>query len=70
MTDVAGNHSEVGSWCIVPLKLIEYGVCGDLILIYPEPYSIYMYNVKMEAVEGYRGCMSRRNSTSATTRLS
>ena len=34
--------------------LIEYGVCGDLILIYPEPYSIYMYNVNMEAVEGYR----------------
>ena len=26
---------------IVPLKKIEYGVYGDLIIIYPKPYSIY-----------------------------
>ena len=25
---------------IVPLKLIEYGVYGDLIIIYPEPYEL------------------------------
>ena len=27
---------------IVPLGLIEYGVYGDLIIIYPKPYSIYL----------------------------
>ena len=27
---------------IVPLKQIEYGVFGDLIVIYPKPYSIYL----------------------------
>ena len=27
---------------IVPLKWIEYGVYGDLIIIYPKPYSIYL----------------------------
>ena len=27
---------------IVPLKWIEYGVYGDLIRIYPKPYSIYL----------------------------
>ena len=27
---------------IVPLKQIDYGVYGDLILIYPKPYSIYL----------------------------
>ena len=27
---------------IVPLKLIEYGVYGDLTTIYPKPYSIYL----------------------------
>ena len=26
---------------IVPLKQIDYGVYGDLITIYPKPYSIY-----------------------------
>ena len=25
---------------IVPLKQIEYGIHGDLIIIYPKPYSI------------------------------
>ena len=28
--------------CIVPLKYIEYGVYGDLIIIYPKPYSMYL----------------------------
>ena len=27
---------------IVPLKQIEYGVYGDLIVIYSKPYSIYL----------------------------
>ena len=27
---------------IVPLKLMEYGVYGDLIMIYTKPYSIYL----------------------------
>ena len=35
-----GSQSEGGS--IVPLKYIEYGVYGDLIIIYPKPYSIYL----------------------------
>ena len=26
---------------ILPLKYIEYEVYGDLILVYPKPYSIY-----------------------------
>ena len=30
------------SWVIIPLKSIEYGVYGDLIIIYPTPYSIYL----------------------------
>ena len=27
---------------IVPLEYVDYGVCGDLILVYPKPYSIYL----------------------------
>ena len=27
---------------IVPLKKIEYGVYGDLLVLYPKPYSIYL----------------------------
>ena len=27
---------------IVPLKYIEYGVYGDVIITYPKPYSIYL----------------------------
>ena len=27
---------------LVPLKEIEYGVYGDLTIIYPKPYSIYL----------------------------
>ena len=27
---------------MVPLKYIEYGVYGDLIIKYPKPYSIYL----------------------------
>ena len=27
---------------IVPLRYIEYGVYGDLIIRYPKPYSIYL----------------------------
>ena len=26
----------------IPLKYIEYGISGDLIIIYPKPYSIYL----------------------------
>ena len=28
--------------CIVPLKSIEYGLYGDLVIVYPESYSIYL----------------------------
>ena len=31
-----------GSGFIVPLKYIEYGVFGDLIIRYARPYSIYL----------------------------
>ena len=30
---------------IVPLKQVEYGVYGDLIIIRPKPYSIYLKGV-------------------------
>ena len=36
------ESSKVGPGPIVPLKQIEYGVYGDLIIIYPKPYSIYL----------------------------
>ena len=29
-------------WRIFSLKQIEYGVYGDLLIIYPKPYSIYL----------------------------
>ena len=29
-------------WDIVPLKWINYAVYGDLNIIYPKPYSIYL----------------------------
>ena len=31
-----------GLGTIFPLKWIEYGVDGDLITLYPKPYSIYL----------------------------
>ena len=31
----------LGWGLIVPLKKIEHGLYGDLIMIYPKPYSIY-----------------------------
>ena len=31
-----------GLGCVVLLKYIEYGVYGDLIILYPKPYSIYL----------------------------
>ena len=36
-------------WCIVALKYIEYGVYGDLMIIYPKPYSIYSRGTIEEA---------------------
>ena len=30
---------------IVPLKSIEYGVYGDLVIIYPKPYSVYLQGI-------------------------
>ena len=27
---------------VVPLKYIEYGVYGDLLIIYPKPYSVLL----------------------------
>ena len=38
---------------MVPLQQVEYGVHGDLILIYPEPYSI---NVR-GTIDVYKGYM-------------
>ena len=32
----------LGLGFIVPLKQIEHGVSGDLIVIYPKPYCIYL----------------------------
>ena len=32
----------ITSKLIVPIKQIEDGIYGDLIIIYPEPYSIYL----------------------------
>ena len=29
-------------WTFVPLKQIEFGVYGELIIRYPKPYSIYL----------------------------
>ena len=34
------SHATIASMSKVPLKQIEYGVYGDLINIYPKPYSI------------------------------
>ena len=41
---------------IVPLKLIEYGVYGDLLKMYPKPYSIYLRGTIASAghLEGVR----------------
>ena len=36
------NTSEFRTFFIFPLKKIEYGVYGELIIIYPKPYSIYL----------------------------
>ena len=33
---------KVGLGLIVPLKWIEHGAYGDLSIIYPKPYSIYL----------------------------
>ena len=30
---------------MVPVKEIEYGVDGDLFIIYPKPYSIYLRGI-------------------------
>ena len=38
---VMGGNSSV----IVPLKWIEHGVYGDLIIIYPRPYSMYFKGI-------------------------
>ena len=37
----ASWHWRLGSAFIIPLKQIEYGVYGDLVIMYPKPYSIY-----------------------------
>ena len=34
-------------WDIVPLKKIGYRVYGDLIIIYPKPYSIYLRGTRL-----------------------
>ena len=36
------NHGPKLRALIVPLKQIEYWVYGDLIIVYPKPYSIYL----------------------------
>ena len=63
---------------IVPLKKIKYGVYGDLIIIYPFPYSIYLRGAISEWLLVCRGLLhdstSRagshfRNQGKAHTRL-
>ena len=36
------ENANWGLGFIVPVKQIEYGVYGDLIILYPKPYSIYL----------------------------
>ena len=38
--------------CIVPLKQIEYGLYGDLIMIYPKPYSNQMDKIVKHEING------------------
>ena len=44
MLSLLALRVEWGEWAmdIVPLKLIEYGIYGDLSRTYPKPYSIYL----------------------------
>ena len=37
-----GMRSLAWALPIIPLKYIEYGVYGDLVILYPQPYSIYL----------------------------
>ena len=37
---------------IVPLKYIELGVYGDLIITYPKPYSIYLRGIILIGITG------------------
>ena len=39
-----------------PLKWVEYGVCGDLILLYPKLYSIYFRGTMLGVGLGVLGC--------------
>ena len=47
-----GSPIYAGFRVIVPLKQIEYGVCGDLLIICPKPYSIYLRGI---IYKGYTG---------------
>ena len=38
---------------IVPLKYIEYGLYGDLIIVYPKPYSIYLSGTKNKSSSSF-----------------
>ena len=54
-----------GAKGIVPLKYVEYGVDGDLVIIYPEPYFIYLrgtvYGVEGGEVQfGRRGLCKKK----------
>ena len=42
MVSNLGVYGIEGLGSIAPLKYIEYGVYGDLIIIYPKPFSIYL----------------------------
>ena len=39
---------------MVPIQQIEYGVKGDLIMIYPKPYSIYSRGTTGCRVRAYK----------------
>ena len=43
---------------IVPLKWIEYGVYGDLIIVYPKPYSVYLRGTITAWLSASRGAAS------------
>ena len=40
---------------IVPLQSMEYGVCGDRLITYPKPYSIYFRGIINPSVNSRAG---------------
>ena len=40
-----GFSGLAGEGVLIPLKQIEYGAYGNLVIIYPNPYSIYLWGI-------------------------